>query len=131
MGRRGNRRGRAARRHPPAPELRAPGAATAALGAAVAVGALALARPLQSATDLARTCSSLSPAGTLGGWSTASWGWLPLGWTCEANGMTTSPSWWPTYAFAAGLGAIALGLALWVANRTRALSPHTVREPAA
>jgi len=111
----------------PEPPLRAPAIGAALLGTATAGGALVLAGLGRSAAHAARAC--VGSASVLGGEATAAWGWFPLGWTCVVDGGTVPPPWALTFAFALGLGAVALGLCLWATSRPprRPIAPSDAR----
>lgn len=103
---------------PPRPELRAPGALASALALAVLAGTVALVSGFRWPADAASVCAEQAWATPPGTTVTAEWSWFPLALHCGGGShVGSSWGWWPTFALGCALGGLALGLALWAANR--------------
>lgn len=103
---------------PPRPELRVPGAIGAGLALALLAAVTMLAGVFRSPAEAAsEVCAAEAWAAPHGAVFTGAWSWFPLGWRCAWDGVGTATDWWPTFALGWGLGGLALGLALWAANR--------------
>lgn len=110
---------------PPAPHHRRAARAVALGGLLFAIGAPFLAGVSRGAGAATARCPAEPGALHVSGMSapTAEWTWFPLRWSCAPTPLDAAPSLLPTALLGYSLGALALGLAILWASRSR-------REPA-